>query len=429
MKSPFAQFCRCWLVLALVGISVGSGWGTEPKVHILSPQNGARVAQDQNLILLSGKVASHKNRSANVDLFFLIDVSLSTAHYAGIDFPDLVDLPAVYISPGAAGLRPQVSVFGAGSNVGTAGDTPRFNLRNSIFAAEIIASRRLLSQLDASTTRVGVITFSDDARVRQHLTHDFEEVRRILDEVYRSGPYGGTNMVEGIRLGIKELLGLGVSENRMDAIKTQFLLTDGLPSLPIGEGKRSTPEDTNLAINAARMSGKAGMKVHVFGMGREVVEYPYAATGIAQESSGTYIPLLRPADLLLAMESLSAVDVHYIQVLNETTGQKATRTRLGADGFFGAAVPLAEGPNRIEVLARASDGSTNRANVTVYYQVGTQRSLDLEIFLEKEKKLQVEIERLGKTQEEVQLEVERLREQSVKSNRQLPPLQGDGLSR
>jgi hypothetical protein len=276
----------------------------------------------------------------------------------------------------------------------------------------------MLSQLDAKSTRVGVITFSDLARVRQPLSHDFAQTRKILDEVYRSGPYGGTNMVEGIRLGIKELLGLGASEYRADSVKSQFLLTDGLPSLPIGEGKRSTTEDTDLAINAAGMSGKAGMKIQVFALGKDVIDYPYAATGIARESGGTYVPLLRPADLLVAMESISAVDVHYVQVVNQTTGQKATRTRLAADGFFAAAVPLAQGPNQIEVLARGNDGSINRANVTVYYQTGAQRALDLEIFLENEKKLQVEIERLGKTPEEIQREVERLRQQNANPGRQ-----------
>jgi hypothetical protein len=410
MKLLSNQFRRWWLVLSFIVTSAGWGWA-EPKVQILSPQNGARISQDQNLILLSGKVASETARSANVDLFFLIDVSLSTAHYAGVDFPDLVDLPPLYISPGVGSSRPQVSLSAAGFNIGS-GAAPTYNLRNSIFAAEIIASRRMLAQLDAQTTRVGIITFSDDAKLHQPLTHDFEVVRKALDEVYRSGPYGGTNMVEGIRLGIKELLGLGTSDQRRDAIKTQLLLTDGLPSLPIGEGKRSTPEDTNLAINAARMSGRAGMKVHVFGLGSEVVQYPYAATGIARESGGSYMPLARPADLLVAMESISAVDVHHVQVLNQTTGEKATRMRLGADGFFGAAVPLRQGANQIEVFARASDGTANRANVTVYYQAGTQKSLDLEIFLEKEKKLQIEIERLGKTREEIQSEVERLRQQS-----------------
>lgn len=422
MKSMTKRLHSLWLVLALVGMSAGSGLGAGPRVQIVSPQNGARITQDQNTILLSGKVVGDKARSANVDIIFLIDVSLSTAHYAGVDFPDLGDLPSVSISPGRP--RPQIQVYGGGIVMG---DPPRFNLRNSIFAAEIVASRRLLSQLDSQTTRVGVITFSEGAQVRQSLTHDFEQVRSALDEVYRSGPYGGTNMVEGIRLGIKELLGMGISEMRPDAIKTQFLLTDGLPSLPIGQGKRSTPEDTNLTINAARLSGKAGMKVHVFALGREVVEYPYAAMGIAQESGGTHIPLSRPADLLVAMESISAVDVHFVQVMNQTTGQKAIRTRLAADGFFTAAVPLAEGSNQLEVFTRASDGSTNRANVTVYYQAGTQKSLQLEIFLEKEKKLEVEIERLGKTRDEIQQEVEQLRRKGVDPQRRSAPIATDSL--
>jgi von Willebrand factor type A domain len=400
------QCCRRWLALALFVTFADSGWAAGPRVQILSPQNGARISQDQNIILLSGKVASDRARSLNVDIFFLIDVSLSTAHYAGVDFPDLAELPALYISRGEGSSRPEISLSSAGSGAG-----PAYNLRNSIFAAEIIASRRLLSQLDAQTTRVGVIVFSDDAQLRQSLTHDFAQVRRALEEIYRAGPFGGTNMVEGIRLGIKELLGLGLSDHRSDAIKTQLLLTDGLPSLPIGEGKRSTPEDTRLTINAARMSGRAGMKVHVFGLGSEVLQYPYAASGIARESGGSYIPLARPADLLVAMESISAVDVHYVQVLNQTTGQRATRLRLGTDGLFGAAVPLREGANQLEVFARASDGTTNRANVTVHYQPGGQKSLDLEIFLENEKNLQVEIERLGKSREEIQIEVERLRAQ------------------
>ena len=80
----------------------------------------------------------------------------------------------------------------------------------------------MLSHLDSQTTRVGVITFSDDAQVRQSLTHDFAQVRKVLDEVYRSGPYGGTNMVEGIRLGIKELLGLIRVKNGPILLKRNF---------------------------------------------------------------------------------------------------------------------------------------------------------------------------------------------------------------
>jgi Glucodextranase, domain B len=253
------------------------------------------------------------------------------------------------------------------------------------------------------------------------LTHDFEQVRRVLANILRAGPYGGTNMVEGIRMGISELIGLGSSEKRPDAIKVEFLLTDGFPSLPIGEGKRATPEDTNLAINAARLAGKAGIKVHVFALGEDALSYPRAAVGIARESGGAYTPVMRPADVLAVLENISVVGVDYVQIVNQTTGQKATQLRLAADGFFSSAVPVAEGRNQIDVLARASDGSNARDTITIYYQSGNQKSLELEIFLEKEKNLQLEVDRLGKSSDAIQREIERNRQDSLTRPQQLPP--------
>jgi hypothetical protein len=233
MKMAAKQVRLGWILLALFAtLSAAPLPGT--RLEILSPQNGARITQNQNVVLVSGRVANHRQPSVTVDIVLLLDVSLSTAHYSGVDLSGLGDLPALYISPEPGSLRPQVSVARPTRNSVSA---PAYNLRNSIFAAEVAASLRLLTQLDAQTTRVALITFSDDARVRQAWTHDFARVRDSLDEIYRDGPYGSTNMVDGIRLGIKELLGFGASEQRPDAIKTQLLLTDGLPSLPIGAGK------------------------------------------------------------------------------------------------------------------------------------------------------------------------------------------------
>ena len=385
-------------------------WAAEPRVQILSPKDGSRIAQEQNTIFVSGKVARDAGRSANVDIFLVIDISGSTANYAGVSLGD-ADQP-----PGSSGFgMPQITIGGM-----SVGRPPVRNLRNSILAAEVAAARRLL-QLNSQSTRVGVLTFSEGARLTQPLTHDFDQVRRALDDILRAGPDGGTNMVEGIRMAITELMGLGRSERRTDAIKVQFLLTDGFPSLPIGGGKLSTPEDTNLAINAARLSGKAGIKVHVFALGEEALSYPRAAVGIAKESGGTYTPVLRPADVLAAVENISAVGVDYVQVVNQTLGQRATQIRLGADGFFSSAVPVAEGRNQIEVLARASDGSNGRDAITIFYQSGNQKSLELEVFLERERKLKLEVERLGRSPAEIQREVERNREDGLRRPQQLPP--------
>ena len=298
---------------------------------------------------------------------------------------------------------------------------PIRSLRNSILAAEIGATRRLLSQLNPETTRVGLITFGEDARLLQPLTHDFERVRQGLDDILMVGPFGGTNMVAGVRLAIKELAGLGLSARRDDAVRVQFLLTDGFPTLPIGGGKRVTQEDTSLSVNAARISGKAGIKIHVFALGEEALSYPAAAVGIARDSGGIFTPVVRPADILSVLENVSVVGVDYVEVVNATTGQKASHLRLAADGFFSAAVPMAEGLNRIQLLARASDGRTARDSISIYYQRGEQRSLDLEVFLEREKSLKLEVERLGKGREEIQREIERSREDGLRRSQEPPP--------
>jgi len=395
----------------LFAVSLDSVGFAEPKVQILSPKDGSRITQDQKSIFVSGKVAREAGRSERVDIFLVIDISGSTALYAGADLGEADQPPETSGFP-----MPQISIGGM-----SLGRPPLRNPRNSILAAEVAAARRLLLQLNRDTTRVGVLTFSENARLLQPLTQDFDQVRRILAEVLRAGPYGGTNMVEGIRMGITELMGLGTSEKRTDAIKVQFLLTDGFPSLPIGGGKRMAPEDIDLTINAARLSGKAGIKVHVFALGDEALSYPRAAMGIAKESGGTYTPVMRPADALAVLENISVVGVDYVQVVNQTIGQKATQLRLAADGFFSSAVPVAEGRNQIEVLARASDGTNSRESITVYYQPGTQKSLELEVFLEKEKNLQLEVDRLGKSSAEIQREVEHNRDDTLRRPQQLPP--------
>jgi Mg-chelatase subunit ChlD len=399
------------LLIVFSTIGPERAWA-EPKLQILSPKDGSQISQDEKSVFVSGKVARETGRSGNVDILFVIDVSGSTALYAGADLGEADQPPATSGFP-----MPQIGI----GRMGPGGFPPLGNPRNSVLAAEVAAARRLLLQLNHESTRVGVINFSDNAHLLQPLTYDYERVRQVLADVLRAGSYGGTNMVEALRMGISELMGFGTSEKRADAIKAQFLLTDGFPTLPIGQSRQMTPEDIALTINGARLSGKAGIKVHVFALGEEALSYPQAAVGIAKESGGTFTPVMRPADALAVLENISVVGVDYVQVVNQTIGQKATLLRLAADGFFSSAVPVTEGKNQIDVLARASDGSNTRQSITIYYQPGTQKSLDLEIFLEKEKNLQLEVNRLGKSPAEIQREVERNRQDSLSKPDQLPP--------
>jgi hypothetical protein len=220
-------------------------------------------------------------------------------------------------------------------------------------------------------------------------------------------------MVDAIRVATDELLGKGESEKYLDSIKTVILLTDGFPTRPTAD---CSSADADLAIDSAKLAGKAGITVHVFALGEDALSNPRAAIGIAGESGGTYTAVTRPADVLAVIDKISPVGVDSIQVTNETIQQKALHSRLAVDGFFAAAVPVTEGLNRIQVLGRASDGSVGRDTITVHYQPGETRSLDLEIFLEREKSLKLEVERLGKRTDQIEREVERSREQGLKQS-------------
>jgi hypothetical protein len=55
-------------------------------VPIRSPKDGSHITQEQDYLLVSGKVASEAARSPNVDIFLVLDVSGSAAQHAGVDF-------------------------------------------------------------------------------------------------------------------------------------------------------------------------------------------------------------------------------------------------------------------------------------------------------------------------------------------------------
>src|SRR5262249_42604343 len=159
MNLSSARFFSLASLFLLVFVSMAKG-AAEPEVQILSPQDGCSIPAYQHTILITGKVASQGARSENVDIMFILDISGSTSQYAGVDFGDFGQLPD---SSSSAGFSwPQIAIRGFGR-----GRFPITNLRNSILAAEVGAARRLLVQLNSQTTRFGIITFSEVARMLQ----------------------------------------------------------------------------------------------------------------------------------------------------------------------------------------------------------------------------------------------------------------------
>ena len=82
--------------------------------------------------------------------------------------------------------------------------------------------------------------------------------------------------------------------------------------------------------------------------------------------------------------------------LSQRKRRDPNQLRLAADGFFSAAVPMKEGRNRIRVLARSSSGGVTQKVLNVDFRRGGQQSMELEVFLEKERQLNKGIEKLGR---------------------------------
>jgi hypothetical protein len=51
-----------YLLLFWVFFLSHASWGAEPKVEIRTPKDGSRIAQEQNTILISGKVSTQEAR-------------------------------------------------------------------------------------------------------------------------------------------------------------------------------------------------------------------------------------------------------------------------------------------------------------------------------------------------------------------------------
>jgi hypothetical protein len=279
-------------------------------------------------------------------------------------------------------------------------ESSRLNLHDSILGAEVVASRRLLTQLNPQSTRVGIITFAKDARLVQPLTNDFEQVRRVLDEVYWAGPNGGTNMVEGIRLGISELLGIGQSAKRQDAIKVQFFLTDGLPSLPTVDGRGVAETDVQLTVNAAAWRAAPASRSTSLALAKKSSTFLGRFKG-SPKASDTYTPLARPADVLAIMDQFPSSGSITCRSLTRPLDRRR-QTCVSLPTVSPRHCRWSRAKNQIDVLARAS-GKVKQPGFNLrLLPIRTQSRWSSKFFSKEKKKLKLEVDRLGKSPEEIQ---------------------------
>jgi hypothetical protein len=99
VESLFIRVCRGWLILATFVIISVASMAAEPNDQILSPQNGARISQEEPKVLLSAKVSSDSARPVNFDVFSVLASPSARPTTQGLISLTLRNDPAFIFSP------------------------------------------------------------------------------------------------------------------------------------------------------------------------------------------------------------------------------------------------------------------------------------------------------------------------------------------
>ena len=334
------------VIVALAGVASAQ----TPIVQFAEPREGAVVTEPR--VTVTGRAEPQQRPAAAFDVVIVIDTSGSTKVPASI----------------AAGAGPTGVITGP---LGLSWRGP------TILHAEVTAARRFVDTADRATTRIGVVTFSeagagrsDSAWVEQTLTQDYAAVQRALERVGAREPYGGTDMVAGMRLAIRELRGLdgAQSPSRPDARKIVLFMTDGFPTLPYPTNAMLDPRNVGMALDAARLAARGSIVVHTFCLGKEALSAPVFCRDAARITGGTYHAVERPGDIVELLPATSIGQVDLISVRNATTGQMARKLDVDASGRFSADVPLAPGANKLVAQVQGASPEAGMATTVVHYR-------------------------------------------------------------
>jgi hypothetical protein len=396
----------CFLILSclpgLAGAAPPAEAAKSPvRIQVESPHPGEPVTNKVDQAPIRGSAMTEGDKPAAFDVIIAIDVSGSTKAASGVD----VD------RNGVVGINPQLELLEPGAYPpGTLSTDPN----DSILAAELAAADALISTLDESRVRVGIVTFSGDMdpesglRLRYDqqdawldiaLTTDFKRARAALTSIMARGPHGGTNFAAGLRLAVTELAALtgAKSPPRPDAKKVVLFLTDGIPTFPIGPGGVMDDGDVEAALNAARLAHKAGIVVNTYALGPNALTNPIAATELARITLGSYLPVQNPGDIVSFLQGVTFANIEDVVFTNLTTREVSTDVQLAPDGTFSGFVPVQEGKNKVRITALASDGSSGSVDVDLDFQKSglTERELALELdrIRERNKQLLLLVER------------------------------------
>jgi hypothetical protein len=337
-------------------------------VDVESPPEGS---------LLADPVAWHEVRGwagagqeLEHDVMVLLDVSGSTAVASGSDID----------GDGKVGKRSKRRReswrnFNPAYLSNDAGDT--------ILAAELLATRRLVERMRPGRTRIGLLSFSSECRIEAPLGSDAAHLDRALGALDEGFGSGMTNMARALTVATEALVvARPQGQRRRQSI---LILSDGYPTSPEGRAVEATYE-------AAAEARALGVRIYSFALGLGKLQDDDVFVELALMSGGGHVRLDQPGEIVYELALVNLTEVTDVAIRNLTLEQDARATRIFPDGSFDGLVPLARGENRIRVTARGDAGGEAVEVRSVVYQPGEADDASVEAFKEKLRLRTIEVE-------------------------------------
>ena len=281
------------------------------------------------------------------DIVILVDRSGSTAYASGID----VD------GDGRVGRRKRILESWRTFN-------PRrlsSDLDDTVLAAELMATKRLVALLDPQRARIGIVSFAGHGEVHARLGSDRASIENALDDLDRMFGSGATDLAHATRLGTRVLVAAsdGAPGTRRRVL---LILSDGYPTAPGSESMAAAE-----ALEAAREAGNAGIGVYTFGLGLGKVREGDVFVKMAEVTGGSHVRLHEPGEILHELPHIDLARVAHIAIENATVGEEARAMRVFPDGSFDGYLRMHPGENRIRVTARSREGEERAVERVVHF--------------------------------------------------------------
>lgn len=242
------------------------------------------------------------------------------------------------------------------------------DLGDTILAAEALATQRLVRRIGTARTRIGLLSFSNHARVEAPLGSDERRMHKALGKLDAALGAGGTNLAAAVSIATDALV---LARPPTDSARRQsmLILSDGYPTLP-----QNRAEDE--AFDRAREAAKLGIHIYTFALGLHELKPDDVFVEMALMSGGSHERLPDPAEVVYALSRVNLTEVTRIEIANLSTGESARAPRVFPDGSFDGIVRLRAGQNRVRVSAFGDAGGSASVERLVTYTPAEPRDAE-----------------------------------------------------